>query len=132
MTRILIMEDSAAQARQLECLLKSQGYEVGVATDGHQGLSLLEKGGYDLVLSDVLMPCLSGYDACRSIKSNPNTKDIPVVLLTALNNPWDIVQGLICGADHFIRKPFHSQDLFARIRNILAARAQRRENKFEI
>jgi signal transduction histidine kinase len=121
--RILVVEDSRTQAEELRLILESEGFAVEVARDGRAGLARLDDGGIDLVLSDVVMPDLSGYELCREIKIDPRMKHIPVVLLTQLNDPLDILQGLECGADNFITKPFDANHLIRRVRDILANRA---------
>ena len=121
MPRVLIAEDSPTQAKELELVLASEGYEVVHAPDGETALEQLEAGRFDLVLSDILMPGINGYELCRSIKENPVHRQIPVILLTCLSDALDIVRGLECGSDNFITKPFEPQRLLARIERILAA-----------
>src|SRR4051794_12734340 len=99
--RVLVVEDSPTQARKLEVILESVGFEVAVARDGRQGLEAFKASKFHLVLSDVMMPGMSGYDLCRAIKSCPLGKDIPVMLLTSLSKPIDIIRGLECDADNF-------------------------------
>src|SRR5580693_7156907 len=118
--RVLVVEDSLTQAKKLEVILRSVGFEVVVARDGRQGLDAFRTGPYDLVLSDVLMPGISGYDLCRTIKSSPEGKNIPVMLLTSLSKPIDIIRGLECGADNFVNKPYDGDYLITRIRSLLA------------
>jgi DNA-binding response OmpR family regulator len=104
--RILVVEDSATQACELQFVLESEGFAVEVALDGQRGLDLFLASVFDLVITDVLMPGLSGYDLCRRIKAHPAKGRTPVVLLTMLNDPLDILHGLECGADNFIPKPY--------------------------
>src|SRR5437868_9281968 len=106
MSRILVVEDSPTQASQLRFILEDEGFEVEVAPDGQQALVLLTTANFDLTISDILMPGLSGYDLCRKIKEVHAGKEMPVILLTTLTEPMDIVQGLECGADNFITKPY--------------------------
>jgi diguanylate cyclase (GGDEF)-like protein len=124
-TRVLVVEDSASQARRLVTVLAAAGYAVEHAGDGLAGWAAFEAGGFDLVLSDVLMPGLSGYDLCRKIKADPRGARVPFVLLTSLGRSVDLVRGLECGADNYIYKPFESDALLARIRTILANSAGR-------
>ncbi len=124
MTRILVIEDSRTQAEALRATLESAGFEVTVAQDGEQGLELFRAGNFDLVISDVLMPGLSGYELCARLKEGPR-RDVPVVLLTALTDPMDIIRGLECGADAFLRKPYQAEHLLGRVRGLLANRALR-------
>ncbi|MEA2630608.1 MAG: hypothetical protein QOE66_827 [Chloroflexota bacterium] len=123
--RVLVVEDSLTQAKKLEGVLGSVGFEVAVARNGHQGLEAFKGSSFDLVLSDVLMPGMSGYDLCRAIKSSPPGKNVPVIQLTSLSKPNDIIRGLECGADNFVNKPYESDYLISRIRNLLASRKLR-------
>jgi len=118
MPRILVVEDSHAQAVALRQLLQAAGYLVEVAMDGTSGLERARRGGFDLVLSDVLMPGMDGYELCRALKSDPQTRAIPVILLTSLRDPADILQGLACGAANFITKPHDDKYVLNRIASI--------------
>ena len=113
------MEDSATQAAALEHLLASEGFDVRVARSAELALALLVREPTDLVLSDVVMPGMDGYELCRRIKATPESADTPVVLLTSLNDPLAIVRGLACGADHYVTKPYQSEWLLARLRAVL-------------
>jgi signal transduction histidine kinase/ActR/RegA family two-component response regulator len=132
MACILVVEDSPTQAQQLRLILESEGYEVEVAPDGASALGLLLAARFDLVLSDVVMPGLSGYELVRAIKGNPTIKHVPVILLTTLNGPMDIIHGLECGADNFITKPYEPDYLLARTRGILASKDLRGERKIKV
>jgi PAS domain S-box-containing protein len=120
-TKILIAEDSPTQAIQIKHLLESNHYEVSVAQNGRQAMERLSKHKPSLVISDILMPEMNGYELCRKIKSDKNTEDIPVILLTRLSNPEEIIEGLSCGADSFITKPFNEKHLLSNIGKILSA-----------
>jgi signal transduction histidine kinase/DNA-binding response OmpR family regulator len=122
MPRVLVIEDSPTQALELRLILESEGFAVEVAPTGQAGLEHLAAQPIDLVLSDVLLPDLSGYEVCRRIKTDPRTREVPVVLLTVLNDPLDILQGLECGADNFLTKPCEPRFLLERLRRILASR----------
>jgi diguanylate cyclase (GGDEF)-like protein len=124
-TRVLVVEDSPTQAVRVKRVLSSVGFEVEVASDGAEGLERFRAGRFDLVLSDVQMPGRSGYDLCRAIKADPRGRDVPVVLLTILSKPLDMIRGLECGADNYIYKPFQPDALVARIRTILANKQAR-------
>jgi CheY-like chemotaxis protein len=100
--RILIVEDSLTQAGRLKCLLEKNGHPVIVAANGKEALSLLGTRKPDLIISDIIMPEMDGYQLCKQIKSDENLKDIPVILLTALSDPKDVLKGLECNADNFI------------------------------
>jgi two-component system, cell cycle sensor histidine kinase and response regulator CckA len=129
MTRILVVEDSRTQAEALRGTLAAAGFEVTVAADGAQGLEQFRAGDFDLVISDVMMPGLTGYELCRRLKEGPARRDVPVILLTALTDPADIIRGLECGADGFLTKPYQAEHLLGRVRGLLANRALRHEGK---
>lgn len=117
---ILIVEDSLTQATQIKHLLESNHYKVSVAQNGKQALDKLSKHKPSLVISDILMPEINGYELCKKIKSNKNTQDIPVILLTRLFDPEEIIEGLSCGADSFITKPYNEKHLLSNIGEILS------------
>ena len=98
---------------------------VQLAPDGEAGLEVLAAEDFDLVITDVVMPGISGYELCRRIKADPARRHVPVVLLTALRDPSEMVQGIECGADNFIAKPYRAEDLLARVRGLFANRALR-------
>lgn len=124
--RVLIVEDSVTQAMQLGSILELHGYEVTVAENGLKGFETFCSSRFDLVLSDVVMPELSGYELCRKIKSHSGGAAVPVVLITQLNELKDLVEGLLSGADSFITKPFEPEYLLGRISCMLE---EHRENK---
>ena len=132
MTRLLVVEDSYTQAKELSILLESEGFQVDVARDGERGLEQCEKARYDVVLSDVVMPGIDGYELCRRLKAGTNTHDVPVILVTSLSDPLDIVRGLECGADNFITKPYDSAYLVGRIRSLLENRGLRASRKVNV
>ncbi len=129
MSRILVVEDSRTQAEHLRLTLESDGHEVEVAPDGERALFLLRARDFDLVVTDILMPGISGYELCRQIKDDPARRHVPVVLLTTLNDPANIVQGIASGADCFITKPYRPEDLLARLRGLFANRALRASSR---
>ena len=116
MQRLLVIEDSPTQAEELRLILESAGFEVAAAHDGLHGLDQFMASRFDAVISDILMPRMSGYEFCRAAKSRPETRDIPIMLLTTLSDPpMDIIQGLECGADNFITKPYEAEHLYGAI-----------------
>ena len=117
--RILVVEDSATQAAALAVLLEREGFETIVARRAERALDTLRTTRVDLVLSDVLMPGMDGYELCRRIKQVPEWADIPVVLLTSLTDPLAIVRGLESGADHYVSKPYDPAGLLERVRLVL-------------
>ena len=123
---ILLVEDSATQAARLQHLLSGKGYAIRVASNGRKALQEIAKSKPRLVLSDVVMPEMNGYELCRAIKGDPATHDIPVILVTSLIDPKDIVSGLECGADNFVRKPYADDYLLKRIQHVLLNQELRR------
>jgi len=126
---ILIVEDSPTQAEQLRHLLEERRYKVRVATNGAQALSLLVEHKPTLIVSDVMMPEMDGYALCREIKTNESLRDIPVILVTQLSSPQDVIKGLECGADNFIIKPYNEKYLLSRIQYILTNQELRKKEK---
>lgn len=120
--RILVAEDSPTQAEQLRYLLESSGYQVTVAANGREALAIARAQKPAVILSDVLMPELDGYAFCRELKSDPALSETPVILVTALSSPQDVMMGLDCGTDYFIRKPYEEDSLLSRIAHALANR----------
>ncbi len=131
-TEILIAEDSPTQAAQLAHLLEQNGYSVTIAANGREALTLLELHTPAMIMSDVLMPEMGGYDLCRTIKASEELKHIPVMLVTTLSDPLDVIRGLECGADNFIRKPYDQRYLIARIRYLLMNRELRKNQKMHM
>jgi diguanylate cyclase (GGDEF)-like protein len=129
---ILIAEDSATQREQLQHLLEGHGYKVVAAPDGKQALAAARGRKPTLVISDVMMPELDGYGLCREIKNDQTLEDVPVILLTTLSDVRDIMQGLECGADNFIRKPYEEQYLINRIDYLLMNRELRQGQKMRM
>jgi two-component system cell cycle sensor histidine kinase/response regulator CckA len=126
---VLLAEDSATQAEALRAILEDAGHNVRVAGSGEEALAALERGDFDIVISDVVMPGMSGYDLCRRIKSSPNGHRIPVLLLTSLTDPMAIVRGLECGADNYVTKPYTTEYLLARVRHTLDKHTLREDPK---
>jgi len=124
---ILIVEDSRTQAEHLCHLLQRQGYAVRTAANGRLALAAIAERIPELVLSDIVMPEMNGYQLCRAVKANPDWRAIPVVLITSLFDPEDIVRGLECGADNFIRKPYAPAYLLARLEQVLTNRRLRQQ-----
>jgi len=116
---VLVADDNWANLELLSELLHDQGYRVICVLDGDQAFKALGSQQIDLVLLDVMMPGRTGFDVCRTIKSNPETRLIPVVLVTGLADSGDRIQGIDCGADDFLSKPVNKQELLARVRSLL-------------
>ena len=116
---VLVVEDSPTQAAELQFLLESNGCDVTLARNGQEALRALEQFRPTLVLSDIVMPEMDGYTLCRNIKQKKQWADIPVILVTALADPRDVIRGLTSGADNFIVKPFSEKYLLSRIQYFL-------------
>ena len=129
---ILIVEDSPTQAIQLQSLLEENGYKVSVAVNGADALSYLDEYIPDLVISDIVMPEMDGYELCRKIKDDDDLKGIPVLLLTQLTEPEDIINGLECGADNFVTKPYDPKLLLSQLEYILVNRTMRTSPRIEM
>jgi DNA-binding response OmpR family regulator len=123
---ILIVEDSHTQAEQLRHVLESNHYKVTIAYNGEEALDFLQKTKPTIVISDVIMPGMDGYELCRKIKQSESIKGVPVILLTQLSSPHDIIRGLECGADHFITKPYNRDYLLSHIQYIFVNRELRK------
>lgn len=117
MQRILIVEDEQSMLIGLKDNLEIEGYEIDIADDGNAGLSKILENSYDLVLLDVMLPNISGFDICKTVRRNGNTT--PIILLTAKGEEIDKVLGLELGADDYMTKPFSLRELFARIKAVL-------------
>lgn len=117
--KILLVEDSPTQALMLEDILQREGYSTRIARNAEEALALFPEFQPTIVISDIVMPGMDGYELCRQIKNNPETKATPVILLTSLSDPYDVIQGLQCGADNFITKPYQEEFLLSRIHYIL-------------
>ena len=122
--RVVVIEDSRTQAHRLRRLLESEGFSVQVAEAGEAGLRLCAGPTMpDLVVSDVLMPGIDGFEVCRRLKAAEATRHLPVLLLTSLNDPPDVVHALAAGADNFVTKPYDDARLIARIHSTIANHA---------
>jgi PAS domain S-box-containing protein len=129
---ILIVEDSPTQAEQLRHLLEVNNFNVKNAANGKTALVILEKFIPDLIISDIIMPEMDGFELCAQIKEDENLKDIPVILLTTLTDPEDVLKGLTCGADNFFTKPYQEDYLISHIHQIIAQPKQRESNNIRI
>ena len=116
--RILVVDDVPANVKLLEARLSAEYFDVTVAYSGAEALALCERAACDIVLLDVMMPELDGFEVCRRLKSNPLTHHIPVVMVTALDQPSDRVRGLEAGADDFLTKPVSDIALISRVRSL--------------
>ena len=132
MIEILVVEDSPTQAEQLRFILEAGGFGVSVASNGKEALAHLLTHQPDIVVSDIIMPEMDGYELCKQIRTNPNHRDIPVVLVTTLSDPTDVIKGLEVGATNFITKPYDEKFLISRIQYLIANRDLRKDSKAEM
>ncbi len=116
--RILVVDDVPANLRLLETRLAAEYYEITTASSGPEALTACSRDACDLVLLDVMMPGMDGFETCRRLKADPLTAHVPVVLLTALDQPSDRVRGLDSGADDFLTKPYDELSLLARVKSL--------------
>src|SRR5437764_15454928 len=116
--RVLVGDDIAAKVKLLGARLSAEYFEVRTAMSGAEALGVCERAECDIVLLDVMMPDMDGFEVCRKLKSSPATHHIPVVLVTALDQPSDRVRGLEAGADDFLTKPVSEVALIARARSL--------------
>src|SRR5438105_3614425 len=116
--RILVVDDVPANVKLLEARLSAEYFDVLTASNGAEALDLCSRSECDIILLDVMMPDMDGFEVCRRLKSNPATHFIPVVIVTALDQPSDRVKGLEAGADDFLTKPVSDVALIARVRSL--------------
>ena len=117
--RILVVDDQAPNRKLLTDLLRTKGYTVETASGGQEALVKVRASRPDLVLLDVVMPDLSGYEVCKIIRSDPDTGVLPIIMVTALDPTEERVKGLEAGADDFLTKPINVAELLARVRSLL-------------
>jgi diguanylate cyclase (GGDEF)-like protein len=129
---ILVVEDSRVQAGRLKRLLQSGGYRVVVAYNGQEGLEAARESKPHLIVSDIVMPVMDGFHMCRAIRNDDSLQNIPIVMVTSLADPEDILRGLEAGADSYVSKPYEEKVLLTRIRTTLSLPQQgpsRRDEK---
>jgi signal transduction histidine kinase len=115
---ILIVEDSPTQTKLLRLILEEHGYSVDSAANGVEALEHIKNKAPDLIITDIIMPNMDGFELCKTLKGDPDLKRIPVMLLTSLSDPQDVIKGLQAGADNFLTKPYEDTFLISRIRYI--------------
>jgi DNA-binding response OmpR family regulator len=126
---ILIAEDSATQAQRLQHILEQHGYRVTTTANGQLALEAARRNKPALIISDVVMPEMTGYDLCRQVKADAALSEVPVVLVTTLSDPQDVIRGLECRADNFILKPYDAEQLLRRIQFVLVNNQMRRSEQ---
>ena len=119
--RVLIADDEPNIVASLEFLMEQAGFEVKLAANGQEALELVASFRPDLVLLDVMMPVKNGYEVCQILKSDPATRAVKVVMLSAKGRDVEVAKGIELGADAYVTKPFSTRDLVAQIRDMLGA-----------
>ena len=117
--RILIVDDEPNIVVSLEFLMKREGYEVAVASDGKAALHAVEKKMPDLVLLDIMLPKKNGFEVCQTLRANPQWQSMKIVILTAKKRDTEVAKGTALGADAYMTKPFSTKDLIAQVRQLL-------------
>ena len=128
-SRILVVEDTPANIQTLSAILKQEGYQISIATNGRQALQVLERIQPDLILLDIMMPEMDGFETCEQIKASTAWREIPIIFLTAKTETADIVHGFELGAVDYVPKPFSSHELLARVKTHLTMDHLYRENQ---
>ena len=127
--RILVVDDTPANIQTVTAILKEKGYRISVATNGRQALEVVERVSPDLILLDVTMPEMDGFETCRRLKGSEAWRRVPVIFLTARTDTEDIVRGFELGAVDYVAKPFNAHELLARVHTHLTVDHLRRENE---
>lgn len=121
-SRILIADDNPQNVELLEVYLGEEDYEVATAVDGRDTLEKIARFQPDLILLDIMMPKLSGFEVCKIVKDDPATRDVMILVVTALNEPGDVERAVNVGCDDFISKPINKLELLKRVKNLLKIR----------
>jgi two-component system sensor histidine kinase/response regulator len=132
MLEILVVEDSVVQAEMLRRMLTRHGYTVTIAQNGAAALEMIRQRPPTLILSDIAMPVMDGYAMCHTVKNDPALRHVPIILLTALSDPEDIIQGLNAKADNYLTKPYDEATLLTRIDYLLTNQELRKQTKSQI
>lgn len=118
-SRILVVDDNVQNLELIVAYLDSLGAQVDTAVDGVDALEKVQQADYNLILLDIMMPKLSGFEVCPKLKSDPKTRDIPVIMVTALTELGDIERAIASGTDDFVSKPVNRLELITRVKNLL-------------
>jgi putative two-component system response regulator len=121
--KIMIVEDDPRSVKLMEAYLLPEGYEITRASDGFEALNKIEQEPVDVILLDVMMPNVNGYDVCKQLKADRNLRFIPIIMMTALTGKEDKIKGIEAGADEFVTKPVDREELLARIKSLLKVKA---------
>jgi DNA-binding response OmpR family regulator len=121
--RILIVDDEPSIVMPLEFLMRREGYDVATAADGETALRAVAEQAPDLVILDVMLPHMSGFDVCRALRADPRLRGLRILMLSAKGRESEVEKGLGLGADAYVTKPFSTRELVARIRQLLGGEA---------
>jgi CheY-like chemotaxis protein len=124
---ILVVDDNEQNLELLQAYLESLPCRILTATDGVEALSIVEQEDPDLILLDVMMPRMSGFEVCKKLKAQPSTRTIPIIMVTALNEIGDVERGVESGTDDFLSKPVKKLELLTRVKSLLRVRHLKRE-----
>jgi len=125
--RVLIADDNVQGAELLEAYLSDTGYELRTASDGEQTLQQVKSWQPDVILLDIMMPRISGFEVCKRLRADPASQDVAVLMITALDQPSDIERAVDAGTDEFLSKPINKNVLLLRVRSLLRSRLYKRQ-----
>jgi DNA-binding response OmpR family regulator len=125
--RVLIVDDDPQGVELIEAYLCNSDYEIRTAPGGEEALGVVRQWHPDLVLLDIMMPKVSGFEVCKRLRANPSTRDIAVLMITALDQPSDVEKAVEAGANDFLTKPINKNELLLRVRSMLKAQSYKRD-----
>jgi PleD family two-component response regulator len=125
--RVLIADDNPQGVELLEAYLAENDYEIRTASDGEETLRQVAEWQPDLILLDIMMPKISGFEVCKRLRANPATRDMAILMITALDQPSDVERAVEAGTDDYLTKPINKTELFLRVRSLLKSRLNKRD-----